>query len=188
MRLTTDKSVSEMNMTELAYNSCYSNNGNATFRDYEKITDARHMIRNIFIKKNIAMPCDFWDNDEAFDEIMLDNLQYGLDNDIGIISLLYLQIWTKADMREVLKRYEDLEEQGLLVKLPCQVGDAVYRPVPKTYRTYTKSTVTEISITEEGISFNTDKGTDWRIDTIGRTIFLTQEEAEQVLKEHTKLN
>lgn len=108
MRLTTDKPVSEMNMTELAYNSCYSNNGYATFRDYEKITDARHMIRNIFIKKNIAMPCAFWDNDDAFDEIMRDNLQYGLDNDIGIISLLYLQIWTKADMREVLKQYEDL--------------------------------------------------------------------------------
>lgn len=108
MRLTTDKPVSEMNMTELAYNSCYSNNGYATFRDYEKITDARHMIRNIFIKKNIAMPCAFWDNDDAFDEIMRDNLQYGLDNDIGIISLLYLQIWTKADMREVLKVYENL--------------------------------------------------------------------------------
>ena len=62
MRLTTDKPVSEMNMTELAYNSCYSNNGYATFRDYEKITDARHMIRKIFIigkgrKDNIFATC-----------------------------------------------------------------------------------------------------------------------------------
>lgn len=87
------------------------------------------------------------------------------------------EVWCK------LAYYEDLAEQGRLVELPCKVGDTVYRPVPKTYRTYTKSTVTEISITEEGISFNTDKGTDWRIDTIGRTIFLTQEEAEAKLKE-----
>lgn len=134
MRLTTDKPVSEMNMTELAYNSCYSNNGYATFRDYEKITDARHIIRNIFIKKNIAMPCAFWDNDDAFDEIMRDNLQYGLDNDIGIISLLYLQIWSKADMREVLKQYEDLgtvEEFRALkdksvAKKPNLEGDGYY--------------------------------------------------------------
>lgn len=27
-----------------------------------------------------------------------------------------------------LKDYEDLEEQGLLVKLPCKVGDTVYVP------------------------------------------------------------
>lgn len=134
MRLTTDKSVSEMNMTELAYNSCYSNNGYATFRDYEKITDARHMIRNIFIKKNIAMPCAFWDNDDAFDEIMRDNLQYGLDNDIGIISLLYLQIWTKADMREVLKQYEDMgtveelqqAKEKQTAKKPSYEGDGYY--------------------------------------------------------------
>lgn len=28
--------------------------------------------------------------------------------------------------RERLKEYEDLEEQGRLVKLPCKVGDTIY--------------------------------------------------------------
>ena len=28
---------------------------------------------------------------------------------------------------EKLKEYEDLEEQGLLLRLPCKVGDALYR-------------------------------------------------------------
>ena len=27
---------------------------------------------------------------------------------------------------EKLRKYEDVEEQGLLVKLPCKVGDTVY--------------------------------------------------------------
>ena len=92
----------------------------------------------------------------------------------------YIDITIKSI--EKLAEYEDLEEQGLLIKLPCKVGDTIYRPVPKLYKTYTKSVVKEINISGNGISYNTDKGMDWRIDTIGRTAFLTQEEAEQVLK------
>lgn len=85
-----------------------------------------------------------------------------------------------------LGRLEDAEEKGLLLRLPCKVGDKVYRPVPKLYRTYTKSVITDICITEDGIFFSTDKGIDWKIETIGKTIFLTKEEAEQALKEMEK--
>ena len=85
-----------------------------------------------------------------------------------------------------LGQLEDAEEKGLLLRLPCKVGDKVYRPVPKLYRTYTKSVITDICITEDGIFFSTDKGIDWKIETIGKTIFLTKEEAEQALKEKEK--
>ncbi len=34
------------------------------------------------------------------------------------------------DMVKKLVEYEDLEEQGRLIKLPCKVGDTVY-PKPK---------------------------------------------------------
>lgn len=41
-RLTTNKSVSNMSMIELAYNSCYvDSEGNARYRDYEMEMDAR---------------------------------------------------------------------------------------------------------------------------------------------------
>lgn len=190
MRLTTDKPVLEMNMTELAYNSCYSNNGYATFRDYEKITDARHMIRNIFIKKNIAMPCAFWDNDDAFDEIMRDNLQYGLDNDIGIISLLYLQIWTKADMREVLKQYEDAEEQGLLLKLPCKIGDTVYciRELCdlKGTKVVDEFTVCRFELRKLQQFVVDFYGHRLNIANFGKTIFITKSEAEKALANTTE--
>lgn len=85
-----------------------------------------------------------------------------------------------------LGQLEDAEEKGLLLRLPCKVGDKVYRPVPELYRTYTKSVITDICITEDGIFFSTDKRIDWKIETIGKTIFLTKEEAEQALKEMEK--
>ena len=81
-----------------------------------------------------------------------------------------------------LGEYEDLDEQLLLAKFPCKVGDTVYRPVPNLYRTYTESVVKEINITDGGIYFKTDKGISWKIDKIGKTVFLTRQEAEQVLK------
>lgn len=40
---------------------------------------------------------------------------------IGRMSVAY-----DADWRERLKEYEDLEEQGLLMKLPCKAGDTLY--------------------------------------------------------------
>lgn len=45
--------------------------------------------------------------------------------------------WLKdvAELLEELKSYKDLEEQGLLVRLPCKVGDDVYIiPSPTVYR------------------------------------------------------
>ena len=44
---------------------------------------------------------------------------------------------TNDDIRAVLKKladYEDLEEQGLLVRLPCKVGDTMYDIVGKPLR------------------------------------------------------
>lgn len=44
--------------------------------------------------------------------------------------------WLKdvAELLEELKSYKDLEEQGLLVRLPCKVGDDVYIiPSPPIY-------------------------------------------------------
>ena len=70
---------------------------------------------------------------------------------------------------EKLGKYEDLEEQGRLVKLPCKVGDDVYyiSGIPnKTPCTIDKCTFEFPDIIE-----------------IGKTLFLTKSEAEQKLKE-----
>jgi hypothetical protein len=48
------------------------------------------------------MPYEFWTDDNAFDDVMFDNLQYGFDTFEGVVAVLYQQLWSKAEMREVL--------------------------------------------------------------------------------------
>ena len=110
-RLTTNKSVDDMSMVELAHNSCYvDDEGNARYRDYEMEMDARDFARNLMttLTKN-ELPVD----DAEFDEEILDNLTIDPFSDIrGLIALFYRNLWTMADLREKLAAYEDAEEQG----------------------------------------------------------------------------
>lgn len=87
------------------------------------------------------------------------------------------------DMVKKLVNYEDLEEQGRLVKLPCKVGGTLYRLVPNLYRKYVEIKIAQFVINENGICFITNKGVSWSVDKIGKTIFLTKAEAEAKLKE-----
>ena len=83
---------------------------------------------------------------------------------------------------EKLADYEDAEEQGRLVILPCKVGDTLYRLVPNLYREYVEIKIAQFVINKNGIYFITDKGVSWSADKIGKTVFLTKSEAEQKLK------
>ncbi len=120
-RLTTDKDVSEMSMIELAYNSCYAKVGKARYRDFEDDFDARELTIKL-LEKYADIPNEFT-CDEDFDDFMMDSLQYGTDDMLGLIAVFYRNLWAMADLREALKEYEDLEEQGKLLKLPCAVGE-----------------------------------------------------------------
>ena len=83
-----------------------------------------------------------------------------------------------------LADYEDAEEQGLLLRLPCKVGDTVYRLIPKTYRHIEPLKVRKFVICEKGLCFVTEKTTiNYSCDEFGKIIFLTKEEAEQKLAE-----
>lgn len=125
-RLTTDKGTSEMTMLELAHNSCYrGGDGWARYRDYEMDIDTRELARHLL--KLYADGDDAFTCEEDFEECMMDSLQYGLDEMEGLIAVLYRNMWAMASLRERLKYYEDLEEQGKLMKLPCVDGGNVYR-------------------------------------------------------------
>lgn len=98
-------------------------------------------------------------------------------------------------MYKKLAAYEDTEEQGLLVRLPCKVGDTVYAP--------TRNFVSEFRVSqfdfggyEESylwVNWYLTKGItgNFRIDgikayEIGKTVFLTRAEAEAALKGESK--
>ena len=91
--------------------------------------------------------------------------------------------------------YEDLEEQGLLVRLPCKVGDTVYRVNAGAKQPIIPMTVSEIHFlcykNERTVRFDAiDKEymgeSCYRLEDIGRIVFLTHEEAEKKLEEMKK--
>lgn len=79
-----------------------------------------------------------------------------------------------------LKNYEDLEEQGLLLRLPCKVGDTVYF-VDFDENEYDEAIVESIEFGRNGFLINSD----CEIGTYlgAEYLFLTKEEAEQALTE-----
>ena len=90
---------------------------------------------------------------------------------------------------EKLAEYEDLEEQGLLLRLPCKIGSTLYQPI--------YSSINEYKVIGLCFDINHNKwmyevayeiGFEWHktvcdFNYIGKTVFLTQAEAEQKLKE-----
>lgn len=165
-RLTSNKNVSEMNMCELAYNSCYAKDGNARYRDYDTDIDARELAIKL-LEKYADIPNEFT-CDEDFDYFIADALQYGEDDILGLIAVFYRNLWATADLRERLKEYEDLEEQGKLLKLPCEIGHRVY--VIYQFCGEGAWEIDEHKIRLEDL------------DKIGETVFLTRDQAEAALQ------
>lgn len=83
--------------------------------------------------------------------------------------------------------YEDLEEQGLLVRLPCKVGDIMFRINKGAKNPIIELTVTQINITRRSYNLEViDRDCGELMcfkNDIGKTIFLTREEAEKKLEE-----
>lgn len=95
-------------------------------------------------------------------------------------------------LQEILKKlahYEDAEKQGLLLRLPCKVGDTVYAIGFNNNRPFVyEAIILSILLIGKEIVFNV-KVYEFKINLqlknsmFGRTVFLTQAEAEQKLKE-----
>lgn len=111
----------------------------------------------------------------------------------------------KGLLLEALGKYEDLEEQGRLLRLPCKVGDAVY-VVTSPFNVFDdieydenmkdevyESYVSSVSFYESGEQYriyakatNHFIGAYFRECDFGKTVFFTREEAESKLKEREK--
>ena len=92
-----------------------------------------------------------------------------------------------ANWLEELKSYKEAEEQGLLVRLPCKVGDTVYVP--------TRNFISELRIVMISVDMH-DTYFRWMLNSgiypnldgfsgnkLGKAVFLTREEAEKKLEE-----
>ena len=99
-------------------------------------------------------------------------------------------------MVEKLADYEDLEEQGRLIKLPCKVGDTVWdidcgRPCAYTITAFSfgecEEYICEPVTTKEVVLYYANSGGSitgsFAESEIGKTVFLAKSEAEEKLKE-----
>lgn len=193
-RLTSNKKVSDMSMIELAHNSCYADDErNARYRDYEMDMDARDFARNLMVTlAKDEMPI----SDTEFDVEILDDLAIDPFSDVrGLIALFYRNLWAMANLRETLKKYEDLEEQGRLIKLPCKVGDTVWdndfgRPCAYTITAFSfaecEEYICEPVTTKETVFYYANSSGSitgsFAESEIGKSVFLTKSEAEAKLK------
>ena len=106
-RLTTDKSVKEMGIYELAHNCMFVKEGEAWYRDFENEISLRNMIREI-IKQYEGEYDEQLDDDELLDGVLFDNLQYPIGSNMSaFIAIFNMIAWSHADLRELLKKYED---------------------------------------------------------------------------------
>lgn len=120
------------------------------------------------------------------------------------------EMWERAcepDCEEIdavyrkLKDYEDAEEQGLLLRLPCKVGDTVYCMFSRYNKcTHNNKEFDEYdcqgcqqdecdSKREKYIQDMRAYSLDWIVTNLknfGKTVFLTREEAKAKLKEMEK--
>ena len=112
---------------------------------------------------------------------------------------------THEDIRKVLRRlaeYEDAEEQGLLLRLPCKVGDTVW-VVTSPFNVFEgieynknlrdecyESFISSVTFYKNSVQYRINAkvtnhfiGAFYNEHDFGKTVFLTKSEAEQKLKE-----
>lgn len=104
-----------------------------------------------------------------------------------LISSVIKEYWEHKQVAEYLKKlkeYQQLEEQGRLIKLPCKIGTEVYNTtwwddaqekVVVKGKTYYRA-VRKYKVTKSTFGY-------FDIGEFGKTVFLTKSEAEAKLKE-----
>ena len=183
-RLTMDN-VEEMGMYSLTHNCCYiDENGNTRYRDFEIDIDARELAKGLL--KEMTEGKVSFESDEDFDDWMGCYIgEDGICTPRGLIATFYQNLWAMAELRERLKYYEDLEEQGRLLVLPCKVGDTVYEiieeTVPNRYFYINEWKVQDVST--QSIKY----ADEWESYDY-ENLYFTREEAEAALERRRKNN
>lgn len=96
-----------------------------------------------------------------------------------------LELTKLAIMQKELKEYKDLKEQGLLVKLPCKIGDDLYCIVNgevKKLKVHSFG-VPDFEITDIEFKYVDGFKIVRFVGELGKTVFITREEAEKKMEE-----
>ena len=114
------------------------------------------------------------------------------------LNLIHKSDSSESNLTEIIEKlgnYEDTEEQGLLLRLPCKVGDKVYQISENFIEPCTVETIFLGNYRDRNgnwcnmaeIHYDRDDcpyvSTEMYFTDIGETVFLTETEAEAKLKE-----
>lgn len=122
----------------------------------------------------------------------LSRVNYGWDEDRLLEPKNKPLKMTKSEMTKEIKHWRNLEEQQLLVKLPCKVGDKIYEvdkailyddviePIECTVTHMILKSELHIEIV---VTKGHGKGSTYsfNLEDFGKSVFLTKEEAEKAL-------
>lgn len=109
---------------------------------------------------------------------------------------LHISICPNLNHETIADKCPDFKDRSRFVELPCKVGDTVYRIDKGGYYPKYEPFVQELTVTE--ISWKHEKygtkdlgfaiianGIRYKFSSIGKTVFLTREEAEAELARRT---
>ena len=174
-RLTTDSPKTNFSAM---MNFAYAKNGEAylSYVDGERDVNLAEYIATLARKRG----CSEITNTDVLDGACLE-----CDCPIAVLNVAAIQA---AELRARLEQYEDAEAEGRLVVLPCKIKDSLYT----TDNNYIHEwIVLRFSVTDK-IRIHTQHINDYDMwdcgyrtfnpYNIGKTVFLTKEEAEQALK------
>lgn len=171
MRLTTNKPTIEMTILELACNCVYEKDGRFFYKNYNKEMPLTEFMEYLSDKLGGTLVTAGVNEDAVIDELW-DNLMNPITNADGLIAFIFRSLAAIGELRKKLKVYEDLEEQGKLIKLPFAVGDTVYT-LNKLQSG--KTIIAETTTDSFFCALCTLEG------RFGKTVFFTRQEAEQAL-------
>lgn len=202
-RLTTD---TPQNLMETALNLFFAKDGEAWVRGGGTVADISLFDFTREAIKNLCKDSDGFAYlpDEEMGEILLDWAGDGYDSVESIIGTLYTAGWAFAEIRARLKQYEDTgltpEEvmiyaksrtEGRVLELPCQIGATVYE-LRRKYEDYRgrkyDHSLTGCSnfrrfIRSDEIYVAPKCCTKSDFNWLGKTVFLSEEEAKATLEE-----
>ena len=83
-----------------------------------------------------------------------------------------------------LRELAEADKDGRLVVLPCKAGDTLWniKLVFSFYKDPKEETVDRFAVSDDGVSAICRSGYKFRIERIGKTVFLTREAAEAELE------
>lgn len=129
-RTTIEKPAGDMNMVELAHNCMYAKDRWAWYRDYDSDIDLRDFIRRFSEAEGASkLP----DDNEALADILMDDLQYGINDPNGRTALVYRLMWAMADLRETLMEYENTGVNPKEIENLLHKWIPVEKELPVTY-------------------------------------------------------